>query len=315
MAVPRLAVTLGDPSGIGPEIVAKALLRSAIYRRCRPVVIGDKRLLSILPGAIKSRFDVIDIPVSGRQVSPGKISRASGMAAYVWLMKAVELARCGRVRGIVTAPISKEALALAGIGLPGHTELLAGATGTKNFAMMMAAGRLRAVMVTRHRPLMSVGAALSVDEIVRAGRLCASFLTGSLSVKVPRIGLCALNPHAGEGGMIGKEECLIIAPAMRALRRKGVHVSGVLPADSAWRKMNEGSLDALITMYHDQAMIPLKCLAPEKIVNITLGLPFVRTSPGHGTAPDIAGKNIADPSPMIEAIKTAADLCAKKLNK
>jgi len=227
-------------------------------------------------------------------------------------MKAVELARLGRVQGIVTAPISKEAFALAGIRFPGHTELLAGATGTKNFAMMMAAGRLRAVMVTRHQPLMSVGATLSVEEIVRVGRLCSYFLGDSLCIKIPRIGICALNPHAGEGGMFGKEESSIIIPAARALKRKGVGITGLFPADSAWRKMSEGRLDALITMYHDQAMIPLKCLAPDKIVNITVGLPFVRTSPGHGTAPDIAGKNLADPLPMIEAIKTAADLCAVK---
>ncbi len=245
-------------------------------------------------------------------VKTGKFSRVTGAMSYLWLKRSIELAKSGRVNAIVTAPISKEALHLAGINYSGHTEILADLTKTKNYAMLMVSESLRAVMVTRHIPLSGVSKEITKEKITSTALLLNGFLRARYKIKNPRIGVSALNPHAGEGGILGSEEGKVIFPAVLELKKKNINVSGPLPVDSAWLKMKEGEFDLLVCMYHDQVMIPLKSICPEKIVNITCGLPFIRTSPGHGTAFDIAGRNIADERPMVEAIKAAVFLSSKK---
>ncbi|MGA2090037.1 MAG: 4-hydroxythreonine-4-phosphate dehydrogenase PdxA [Endomicrobiales bacterium] len=311
MALPRIVITLGDPSGVGPEIVLKALTARQARKSCKIIVVGDKRLLTIRKGVFSFPTTFVDVPVTDNDIDairPGIVSAAGGRAAYTWLCAAVKMISRGDADALVTAPLSKEALHLAGCRYPGHTELLAALTGTKNVAMMMASGSLWSVMMTRHVPLKKVSSLLCVQDIVHTTQLSYDFLRNHAHLNKPRIVMCALNPHAGEAGLLGKEESTIMSPAIKALRSAGIAVAGPVPADTAWRCAREGLWDLIVTMYHDQTMIPLKIIAPEKIVNITVGLPFIRTSPGHGTAFDIAGKNCADPRSMIEAIGVAASL-------
>lgn len=305
MGLPRIAITLGDPAGIGPEVVRKALAAPQVRACCRAIVVGDKRLCAVRTGV----FSFVDIPMAGcRTLRRGGVSRAAGEAAYRWIRAACELIGAGGADALVTAPLSKEALHRAGHHYDGHTELLAELTGSRHVAMLMAAGDLRSVMITRHVPLSNVSALLTSKEISDTIRLAYDFLRRHAGLKNPRVVVCGVNPHAGEGGILGQEEARVIAPAVKALVRSGHVVTGPIAADAAWRKAHEGRYDLVVSMYHDQTMIPLKVIAPERIVNITAGLPFVRTSPGHGTAFDIAGHNRADPRPMIEAILTAARL-------
>lgn len=306
MPLPRLAITIGDPAGIGPEITGKALSERSIYAVCRPLVVGERRFLKTL-SSLEKRFPlrVVDVPSSGR-IEPGKLSAAAGRAAYGYVLKAVSLVQDGEAEALVTAPVSKEAIVRAGIPFSGHTELLASLTQAPSCAMLMVAGPCRSVMVTRHIPVKKIAAALTTRDIVTTTLQAVRFLEQHARIRRVRVGVMSLNPHAGEGGLLGTEEKTVIRPAIAALRRKGIEAEGPLPPDSAWLKAKNGTYDLLVAMYHDQTMIGLKCLAPEKIVNVTAGLPFVRTSPGHGTAFDIAGTGIADARSMIEAIKTAA---------
>jgi 4-hydroxythreonine-4-phosphate dehydrogenase len=303
--LPLIAITAGDPAGIGPEIVAKALRSPRVRAACRPVVIGDRRLFktAALPGV----FRMIDVAVPRyASLRPGRPSPKTGRASYEYIVRAVELVRNREAEAIVTAPVSKAAVNSSGIAFKGHTELLAELSGTDEFAMLMIAGKLRTVMVTRHIPVAETGRRLTTRSIVRTALLAERSLRGEFGMRQPKLAIAALNPHAGEGGLLGGQESFIIEPAVRMLRAGGISAEGPLPADSAWIKLKAGKFDLLVTMYHDQAMIGLKCLAPDRIVNVTAGLPFVRTSPGHGTGFDIAGKDIADPRPMIEAILCAA---------
>ena len=307
--LPKIAITLGDPAGIGPEIVAKALLNPQIHKLCTPVVIGDARLLpkKLL---LNKKNIIVNIPAKLSSINIGKPSIASGIVSHLYICTAVELALKGEISGIVTAPISKEAFSLAGIKYSGHTELLASLAKAKNVVMLMQRGKINVLLLTRHLPICAVSKNIKKDVIVRDTILSYSYLKEKMAIKSPRVAVLSLNPHAGDGGVIGKEEQTIILPAVNELRRKKINVIGPLPSDSAWQKAVIGNFDLLIAMYHDQAMIGLKMLKNSEIVNITLGLNFVRTSPGHGTAYDIAGKNLADPNPMIEAIKTAVHLCS-----
>lgn len=305
MGLPRIAITLGDPAGIGPEVVRAALADPRVRAKCRPIIVGDKRLCAPRAGV----YSFVDVPMQGyRSLRPGSVSRAAGEAAYRWVRAACELVVAGGADALVTAPLSKEALHRAGHHYDGHTELLADLTGSRHVAMLMAAGAIRSVMITRHVPLSTVSAQLTSKNIADTVRLSCDFLRRRAGLKKPRVVVCGVNPHAGEGGILGREESRIIAPAVKALVRAGRRVTGPIAADAAWRKTQEGAYDLIVTMYHDQTMIPLKVIAPHSIVNITAGLPFVRTSPGHGTAFDIAGKGRADPRSMIEAILTAARL-------
>jgi 4-hydroxythreonine-4-phosphate dehydrogenase len=267
--------------------------------------------------ARKSGFDFSKLPcrlydIAGdiaSRIKIGKISAASGESSYRYILKTVELVSSGDADAIVTAPISKEALKISGHDFEGHTELLAKLTHTKDFAMLMSAGKMNVVMVTRHTAVSEIGKKLSSAKIFTAARLAENFLRRSCGIKKPRVAVLALNPHAGESGLMGNEERSVIIPAIKKLVSKGIDAAGPLPSDSAWLKMKKNKFDLMVAMYHDQAMIGFKIISPESLVNVTVGLPFLRTSPGHGTAVDIAGRNVADPSSMAEAIKFAAKYC------
>ncbi|MFC1501457.1 4-hydroxythreonine-4-phosphate dehydrogenase PdxA [Elusimicrobiota bacterium] len=307
MNIPRIGITIGDPAGIGPEVVAKALSRLEVQKICIPVIIGEKKYLHKKINAF-----IIDVPIpSKKKIVSGKYSSLSGISSYKYLVRAVELIKSRQINAVVTAPISKDAFSMAGIQYRGHTELLADFTNTKKYAMLMTAGKFRSVMITRHISVNDIGKNISSSKITDTTLLVNNFLKEKLKIKNVRIGICALNPHSGENGLLGKDEKKFIIPAIKILKNKKIDVTGPLPSDSAWLSMKNGQMDLLVTMYHDQTMIALKCLNDKRIVNTTVGLPFIRTSPGHGTAFDIAGKGIADESSMVEAIKFAVKLTVR----
>ena len=323
---------MGDPAGVGPEIVLKSLKDPRVREKVRPLVVGDAQALSLwnhrvqlkvrpILNPMQARFtagavDVLHIPSRdfGR-IRVGAPDKISGDVSARSVAKSVELAMTGLAQGLAHAPISKLAWKMAGVNFPGHTEMIARLCGVKKVAMAIASGPLRTVMVTRHHPLMEVGRRLKGGDIVDAAVLAFAWMK-QMGIKNPRIGVCALNPHAGEHGLLGSEEIRIIRPAvLKAAKKFGKQIVGPLPADSAYKEHKSGELDCLITMYHDQSLIPLKLFDSERIINITLGLPFPRTSPGHGTAFDIAGKGRANPKPMIEAILAAAKLVPLSLKR
>ena len=288
MSLPRVAITIGDPAGIGPEIAAKAAADPRVLEVCTPVLYG--RIYS--PG-----------------VEAGTRSAEAGRTAYGAIVAAVEDALAGEVDAVATAPINKEAFALAGLPWRGHTELLAHLTGAASVAMMFHADALRVVLATIHEPLASVPRLLTREVVERVIRLAARELP-RFGFSLPRLGMCGLNPHAGEGGVLGDEEQRVIEPAIAACAGDGIRVAGPYPADTLFVRASRGEFDAVIACYHDQGLIPVKLLAFGKAVNVTLGLPIIRTSVDHGTAFDIAGKNKADPGSMIEAVRLAARLAS-----
>jgi 4-hydroxythreonine-4-phosphate dehydrogenase len=320
----RLAVTMGDPGGIGPEVVVKSLHSAEVRDTCLPVVIGDSSVIAEmvmhlkLPLKVrtiedlkeakhsKGTIDILDVPAT-YPFAKNKPTAEGGRACISYIKKAVELALNKHVEGIVTAPISKEALKMAGCRWPGHTEMLANLTGTKDYAMMLTGGSLRVILVTIHTALRNVPDLMTKQKIATTIRL-ANKASGMLGMKKPRIAVAGLNPHAGEAGMFGDEEIKKIIPAIKMAAREGIFVSGPYPPDTIFHKAYKGEVDIIVCMYHDQGLIPLKMIAFDTGVNVTVGLPFVRTSPDHGTAYDIAWKGIADPSSMIEAIKLAVRL-------
>ena len=243
--------------------------------------------------------------------TPGKVRVPASLAAAGWIQAAVDACLDGSLDGMVTAPICKEGFHQAGIRVPGHTELLARMTGTKKFAMMLFGGPLKVILVTRHVPLSKVAGTLTKQKIIEAITLAGDALPW-FGCKRRRIGVCGLNPHAGEGGDIGREEITLIGPAIKACRKLGYDVHGPIPADVVFYQAVHGRFEAVVAMYHDQGLGPLKTLEFDGGVNVTLGLPIVRTSPDHGTAFDIAGQGMARPSSMIEAIRWAARLAARK---
>jgi len=284
---PRVAVTIGDPSGIGPEVVLKALASPKVKALADFLIIGDGHL----PG--KARRDM----------------KFCAAASLQYVDRALELIKRGEADCLVTAPVNKSSVRQAGFpDFQGHTEYLAEKTGTKDFAMMFVGENLKVVPVTRHIPLRSVPSVLSTEKVFRAIALTHRSLKKLFKIKKPKIGVAGLNPHAGERGSFGNEEARIISPAVRKASRLCGGVSGPVPADVLFYDALNGSFDAVVAMYHDQGLGPFKMLYFKTGVNLTLGLPFIRTSPDHGTAFDIAGKNIADPSSMIEAIRLACRL-------
>lgn len=321
-----LVVTMGDPSGIGPEIVVKSFASKQAHG-C--IVVGCTSVIravahQIDPDLIVQEISEIEAaaPAAGKiDVLPsqpdedfpvGEISSASGAAAYAAIIMGIELARAGRASGLVTAPIHKEAFAAAGIGFPGHTEILAKFGGAGRVAMMLANEDIRTVLVTIH---VSLRAAIEqadfraqMDAIRLAHGACQD-----LGITEPRVAVAGLNPHAGEGGLFGQEEIEIIAPAIAAARAEGINASGPWPGDTVFMAARQGKFDVVVAQYHDQGLIPVKYLGLEKGVNVTLGLPFVRTSPDHGTAFDIAGQGIADPSSLETAIAYARRLIATRV--
>lgn len=289
--LPRIALTVGDPAGIGPELVEKAIRDARVLAACEPVVYG---------------------PSPAARFAPGVLSRDAGLASFDAVVRAVADARAGRVDAIATAPVNKEAWALAGLPWRGHTELLAHLTDSPRVAMMFYSRQLCVVLATVHVPIAEVPRLLTRDSLVGLIRLTASELP-RFGLARPRLALAGLNPHAGEHGVIGSEDDLVLRPAVETCAAEGIAVDGPLPADTLFVRALRGEFDAVIACYHDQGLVPIKMAAFGQAVNVTLGLPIVRTSVDHGTAFDIAGKGVADPGSMIEAILLAARLTVKNV--
>ena len=289
---PRIGITVGDPAGIGPEISRKAAADPSVRAVCEPVLYGPHE-----PDALAA-------------FEPGAVSAAAGRAAYTAIVSAVADAREGHLSAIATAPINKEAFARAGLPWRGHTELLAELTGAPRVAMMFYAEALRVILATVHIPLVEVSAALTRALVEGTIELAAAELP-RFGYASPRLAVAGLNPHAGEHGVIGREDDDVLRPAIEAMRARRIRVEGPFPADTVFVRATRGEFDAVIACYHDQGLIPVKLLAFGRAVNVTLGLPIVRTSVDHGTAFDIAGKGVADPGSLIEAVKLAARLAGR----
>ncbi|MCF8061866.1 MAG: 4-hydroxythreonine-4-phosphate dehydrogenase PdxA [Deltaproteobacteria bacterium] len=322
--LPRIGITMGDPAGIGPEIVVKALSDPALYAVARPVVIGDPAAIGAFVeehSGLKMRevsgtsgageqASVVDVLPASRLdpglIRPGVPSLEGGEAMVAAITLAVKLALRGELDAMVTAPISKALMQRAGHPFEGHTQLLAHLTGAREVVMMLAGERLRVVLVTIHCPLRDVPGLLTEEAVLRTLVLADRGLRSDFGIEAPRLAVAALNPHAGEEGLFGDEEEKIIAPAIRRARDRGIDAAGPLPADTVFFKTASGAFDAVVCMYHDQGLIPLKLLHFADGVNVTLGLPIVRTSVDHGTAYDIAGTGRADPSSLEAAVHTAA---------
>lgn len=338
---PTIALTMGDVAGIGPEIVARAVTSERIASMARPVVVGHPRVLERALRLIDSSAAVeivSDIATVGSSdaigrvlcwnpsgdgaadVPAGKVDARAGRAAHDYLVAATQAALAGDIDAITTAPLNKAALALAGLNFPGHTEILAKVCGVDRFAMMLylPAGEsiasplgLGVAHVTLHTSIASVPGLLDTASIVEKIRLVSGFMM-SIGCGVPRIAVCALNPHAGEDGLFGDEESRIIAPAVVTAADAGINVNGPLPADTLIRRAVLGEFDGVVAMYHDQGHIPFKLIGFDRAVNITLGLPVVRTSPSHGTAFDIAWTGRAKMDGFTEAVEIATRLCRAK---
>jgi len=331
MAKPVVAVTMGDPAGVGPEVVLKALAHPVVRKMCHPLVLGDWQVLQRTRQAGKgyprlvlwdkgepieetgARILVHSISsLSLEQSRPGHPSKACGEAAYRYIKEAAELVLSQVADAIATAPISKRVLRLAGYRYPGHTELLAELTRTEECRMMLLGKRLKVVLVTVHVPLGEVSRELTRKRVRVTLELAHQALRKYFGISRPRLAVAALNPHAGEEGILGGEEKRIILPAIEEVDGEGIQASGPFPADSLFYQAARGDYDAVICMYHDQGLIPLKLLHFFGAAALTLGLPFIRTSVDHGTAYDIAGKNRANGSSMKEAVLLAARLAGQK---
>jgi len=334
---PLIAITLGDPAGIGPEIIVGAWTETVVHEWCRPLVVGH-------PGVVRRAIELWQTDLHVQEISspdeaepshgvipclacgddevldikPGCLDARAGQAAYEAVVAAARLALAGKVDAITTAPLQKEALRRAGHAFPGHTELLASICGVDNYAMMLYLGPdevlrsptgLAVVHVTLHTALRNVFHELTEDAVLAKARLAHDFMT-RLVDRRPRIGICALNPHAGEGGLFGDEELSIIAPAVRRGKAAGLDLSGPLATDTLMVRARDGEFDAVVAMYHDQGHIALKLLGMHQAVNVTLGLPIIRTSVAHGTAFDIAWKRLAETNSMIEALRVASRLAS-----
>ena len=316
----KVAITMGEPGGIGPEVVLKAA--AATQDMCAPVLVGDMevfrdtlKLLNV-PLSLKAvdkpgehemgTLGVVDTGRAG-DFKVGRPTADGGRASVDAIKRAVSLVLDGHAHAVVTAPISKEALKMAGFGWPGHTEMLAELTGTKDYAMMLVGGALRVVLVTIHVSLKAVPLLITREAVLRVLRL-AGQAAEMLGISAPRIAVAGLNPHAGEAGMFGEEEQTIISPAIEEAVKGGIPASGPYAPDTVFMRAVRGEFDIVVSMYHDQGLIPLKILAFESGVNVTVGLPIIRTSPDHGTAYEIAWKRKANPSSTIEAVKTALRL-------
>lgn len=307
---PTVGITMGDPAGIGPEIILKALKSDRIDGLCHPVIIGSAK---VLRRAGAKNLSLVDCtPVDMRRIRPGRISPEAGQAAFASIATATNLALVGQLSAVVTAPICKRSLHLAGYYYPGHTELLAELTSTLRFAMMLTAGKLRVVMVTTHLPLAQVGDHINRSRVTNTIVLAHRALQDLFGIRRPRLAVCALNPHAGEGGVFGNDEKKVIVPAIEKAIQQGIQAQGPFPADTLFAPAMRRSFDAIVAMYHDQGLIPIKMAGFGKAVNITLGLPIIRTSPDHGTAFEIAGRGEADPSSMVRAIEMAVRLARRR---
>ncbi len=319
MSLLPIGITMGDPAGIGPEIVARVLGEGS---PCPCVVYGDAAALGRAARLVGASFDiaVLDTPGEGSSGSDvahvveaatvsadlvmGRVSAEAGAAAYAFITRAIDDALAGRLSAIVTAPINKDALRAAGVHFPGHTEILADRSGTTDFAMMLANDELRVLLVTIHLSLLDAIKAVTPVSELRAIRLAHAAMRG-FGFEAPRVAVAGLNPHAGENGLFGREDLDIIAPAIAAARAEGIDASGPWPGDTIFMRARRGEFDVVVAQYHDQGLIPVKYLGIDHGVNITVGLPFCRTSVDHGTAFDIAGRGIADHASLKAALRQA----------
>jgi 4-hydroxythreonine-4-phosphate dehydrogenase len=347
---PILGLTMGDPAGIGPELCLRALRDPGVLRRCVPVLFGDAGVVKRVRASAlkKSRTRTKDQPahkatawqsenegcgvvslaeweklgqprepmvvdcaaIDAAKIKPGIISAACGKAGFIFIEQAIRSALAKKIDGVVTAPIHKEALRLSGIKYPGHTEIFTALTGAKRSCMMLYSEKLTVSMVTTHIGYSEVPKKLSIRRVQDVIELTAEAM-GRLLRRKPRLGICGLNPHAGEHGLFGQnEEEWFIEPAVAQARKSGIAIEGPLPPDAAFTPGQRKKFDALVTLYHDQGHIPFKMLAFDTGVNITLGLPMIRTSVDHGTAFDIAWKGVADPQSLFAAVRVAAELAA-----
>ena len=321
---PVVAITMGDATGVGPEIIVKALDDQGVYDVCRPLIIGDKGIMEraarivgkplafrAISDVAEARFefqnvDVLDLANLPPDLPFAKVDARAGKAAYEYLAKAVALAMSGQIGAIATAPLHKEALNAAGYPFPGHTEILAHLSGTRDYAMMLASDKLRVIHVTTHVALRKACDLINKDRVLRVIEL-EDQAVRALGIDRPRIAVAGLNPHSGEGGLFGNEEIDEVIPAVEEAKRLGFNVFGPIAPDTVfYRAAVKGEFDIVVVMYHDQGHIPMKVLAFETGVNVTVGLPFIRTSVDHGTAFGKAGKGTADSRSMTEAIYLAA---------
>jgi 4-hydroxythreonine-4-phosphate dehydrogenase len=325
---------MGDPAGIGPEITIRALSLKNLYDQCRPIVIGDfgtliqeKKAYGLEPeiGAVDNivdaqfkygTIDLLDLNnVRIEELRMGETQSMAGKASYEYIKKGVELAINGEIQGIVTCPINKEALNKAGFPYPGHTEILAELTGSREFAMMFLTPYLRVILVTIHQPLRKACNLIRRDRVLKTIELAYKALK-SMDISNPRIAVAGLNPHASESGMFGREEIEEIEPAVRLAKKAGLNVVGPIPPDTAFWRAKKGDFDLVVAMYHDQGCIPIKLIGFEVGVNITVGLPIVRTSVDHGTAFRHARERIgANPNSLVEAIKVATKMSQEKYSR
>ncbi len=313
-----LALTMGDPAGIGPEITLKALEAlpdpsvfpilgdPLVMRKAADSLAAPLHIMATLADRKAGAFNLLPTSKLATRPPVGKVSAEAGTAAFQAIAKGIALSLSGEIAGIVTAPIHKEALKAAGHSYPGHTEILADHARAE-VAMMLANDDIKTVLVTIHMALRNAIEAADYPAQIHAIKLAHTGLQ-AMGVPHPRIAVAGLNPHAGEGGRFGDEEIRIISPAIKAMQAEGLNVSGPWPGDTVYMMAREGKFDVVVAQYHDQGLIPVKYLGLEKGVNITLGLPFIRTSPDHGTAFDIAGKGIANPASMITALEMAQKL-------
>ena len=329
---PLLAITLGDPAGIGPEIILKALRHPIVYEQCRPLIIGDRRVLERSAASVSHpalTVQMVQEPADGHftagtltlldlanadpaEIPIGKISAAAGRAAVEYVFQACDLAMAGKVDAVVTAPLNKAAMNLAGFAFAGHTELLTERTGAQQVSMLLTGPKLRVVHVSTHVSLQEAIRRVTrqrVEEVIDlAYQSCVA-----LGVAEPRIAVAGLNPHASEGGLFGDEEARAIVPAIASARARGLLVSNPLPPDTVFLRAVKGEFDIVVAMYHDQGHIPMKLLAFDSGVNVSIGLPIIRTSVDHGTAFDIAGTGQASEESMLAAIDVAVKMVAAKM--
>lgn len=338
---PIIAITMGDPAGIGAEVAVRALTHSALYELCTPLVIGSAEALAdavrftnadlvlreiASPGdarGVHGTLDYIDpAPLAPGVYIPGKVSAACGDAAFSYVLRGIELAKSGDAAAVVTGPLNKEALNLAGHHFDGHTEIFAHYTNTKNYAMLLASGNLRVIHVTTHVPLRQACDLVRAPRVLDTIRLAVRALK-ELGMENGRVAVAGLNPHASDNGLFGDEEAREIAPAVEAARAEGINVTGPIPPDSVFVRALGGEFDIVVAMYHDQGHIPLKLAgfrmdpatgkyASMSGINTTIGLPIIRTSVDHGTAFDRAGRGVANEGSMVEAIEVAVQMARAK---
>jgi 4-hydroxythreonine-4-phosphate dehydrogenase len=332
---PVLGLTMGDPAGIGPEICLRALEEAAVLDRCVPVLFGDAGVIERVNKSCKThktyrtyrtytlaeweKLGPVEEPaivdcaaIDAASIQPGVVSAACGRAGFVFIEQAIQSALREQIAGVVTAPIHKEALQLAGVPHPGHTEIFTALTGARRSCMMLYSDVLTVSMVTTHIGYGDVPRKLSVERVLDVIELTAEAM-GRMLNRPPRLGVCGLNPHAGEHGLFGqREEERFVEPAVAQAVKQGIAVQGPLPPDAAFTTSQRKRFDAIVTLYHDQGHIPFKMLAFDTGVNITLGLPIVRTSVDHGTAFDIAWQGKADPQSLFAAIRVATDLAPNR---